>query len=97
MRAFLQLSEHSGLSCRLSVELGWASEFFQNQLLNPRARLALANLPSVNDALGATELCGNLGGGKCGNSFGELHEQSQKKTAQSARKDLKILHKVHSV
>lgn len=81
----------------MALALCWASEFFQNQALYPRARLALANLPSVCDALGTSELRSNLCRSKSINGFGEPHEQSQKKNAQSARKDLHSMHKVHSV
>ena len=82
------LATHSGQSTGLALAFGWASEFFQNQALHPRTRLTLANLPGVNDALGTTELRGDLRSGETGNGFRELHAQSKKKTAQSARKDL---------
>lgn len=76
--------------CALALAFGWASEFFQNQLLYPRARLALANLPRVNDALGTAELRGNLCRSKSLNGFGELHAQSQKKNCTMCKK--KIAH-----
>ena len=91
------LDRRTDTLCALALTLGWASEFFQNKLLYPRPRLALANLPSVGDALGTTELRGNLCRSESLNCFGELHEQSQKKTAQSARIDLRTLHKVHFI
>lgn len=61
------------------------SQSVDDELLHPWARLSFALLPRVHDAFRAIEYLGNLRRAPRFNGFGEIHEGSQKKSAQSAR------------